>query len=412
MTQQRHNRRGWVTSCNLKVPGDPSGGVVHEASDNDGLWTALYVAAETFRYADTKEAEARRLAKNSMDALLDLTRLSGYPGFPGRAIIRKGEEVTGYDPEETVRVEGETDKIWYTSPADPNLLVKGDTSSDELDGHFFAYQIYYDLAATEAEKPEIRKVVRAILNNILDHDYTLVGHTGRKTLWGVFGPQYLNDDPRWSDERGLNSIELLCYLKVAEHICGDKRFTDAYNDLINRHHYLINTLNYRRAAPWWTVNHSDDELAYCVYYPLIKLETDPHRRAILLQSLATTWHGGPQTAGLKEERAPFYTFIYSALTGVPTGIEDSVETLQLWPWELIDWQIKNSQRHDVKFRSARGVKLKEIDTVLPVSERQAWKWNSNPWAPDGGGAGRSEEDPTAYLLPYWMGRYYRLIPDK
>jgi hypothetical protein len=254
-------------------------------------------------------------------------------------------------------------------------------------------------------------VVRSIVNNILDHDYTLVGHTSRKTLWGVFGPQYLNDDPRWSDERGLNSIELLCYLKVAEHLCGDKRFTDAYNDLINRHHYLINTLNYRRAAPWWAVNHSDDELAYCVYYPLIKLETDPHRRAILLQSLAMAWYGGPQTAGLKEERAPFYTFIYSALTGAPTGIEDSMETLRLWPWELIDWQIKNSQRHDVTLRSARGVKQKELDTVLPISERQAWKWNSNPWAPDGGDGGRSEEDPTAFLLPYWMGRYYRFSSE-
>src|SRR5207237_7928139 len=142
----------------------------------------------------------------SMDALLDLTRLSGYPGFPARAIITKGEKVVGYDPDETVRVAGETDKIWYASPKDPNILCKGDTSSDELDGHYFAFYIYHDLVADPAEKKEIAEVCRAILNNILDHDYTLVGHTRRKTSSAVFGPKYSNDDPQRREERGLNSI--------------------------------------------------------------------------------------------------------------------------------------------------------------------------------------------------------------
>src|SRR5207248_4540400 len=132
-----------------------------------------------------------------------------------RAIIFKGEKADGYDPEETVRIDGETEKIWYQSPVDPNILCKGDTSSDELDGHYFAWYVYHELAATPDEKRQIREVVRAVTNNILDHDYTLVGHTGRKTRWGVWGPKFLNEDPRWWDERGLNSAELLCYLKVA-----------------------------------------------------------------------------------------------------------------------------------------------------------------------------------------------------
>src|SRR5262249_12765159 len=152
-------------------------------------------------------------------------------------ILQKGEDASGYNPDETVRVEGETDKIWYASPKDPNILCKGDTSSDELDGHYFAWRIYYDLVADEGDKKAIREVCRAVTNNILDHEYTLVGHTGRKTRWGVFGPQFMNDDPRWHDQRYLNSLELLSYLKTATHICGDKRFSDAYEDLIKNHHY-------------------------------------------------------------------------------------------------------------------------------------------------------------------------------
>src|SRR5262249_22610112 len=126
LTRARHNRRGFVTGCRLKGPGNVNGGVGHEASDNDGLWTAAYVAAEAFRYAATHDPEARAAARASMQAMLDLVRYSGVPGFPARAIIRDGEEVDGYDPEETVRIPGETEKIWFRSPVDAKVLCKGD----------------------------------------------------------------------------------------------------------------------------------------------------------------------------------------------------------------------------------------------------------------------------------------------
>jgi hypothetical protein len=340
-----------------------------------------------------------------MNTILDLVRLSGYPGFPARAMINKGEIVNGYDPDETVRIDGETDKIWYTSPVDPNVICKGDTSSDELDGHYFAWYLYYDLVADETEKNEIRKVVSAVTDNLLRNNYTLVGHTGRKTRWGVFGPQYLNDDPLWHEERGLNSAEMLCYLKVAYHICGDKRYSNAYDDLIEKHHYLLNVLDYRKNAPWYRINHSDDELAYLSYYPLLMLETNPQRKSILLKAVADTWDS------IKNEHSPFYNFIYGAVSGKQCAVEESVETLRDWPWDLVQWETCNSQRHDVTFKSALGMSRKEIDRVLPISERQAWRWNGNPWIPDGGDGGRSEEDGTAWLLPYWMGRYHNIISE-
>lgn len=405
LTSDRHDRRGWVTGSILKTPGRIEDGIVYEASDNDGLWTAMYVTAEAFRYAATKDPDAKAKCTKSMNALLDLVRFSGYPGFPARAMINKGEIVNGYDPNETVRIDGETDKIWYTSPVDPNVICKGDTSSDELDGHYFAWYLYYDLIADEAEKNEIRKVVSAVTDSLLRNDYTLVGHTGRKTRWGVFGPQFLNDDPSWHEERGLNSAEMLCYLKVAYHICGDKRYADAYDDLIENHHYLLNALDYRKNAPWYRINHSDDELAYLSYYPLLMLEINPQRKSILLKVVADTW------SSIKNEHSPFYNFIYGAVSGKPCAVEESVETLRDWPCDLVHWETRNSQRHDVTFKSTLGLSRKEIDRVLPISERQAWRWNGNPWIPDGGDGGRSEEDGTAWLLPYWMGRYHNIISE-
>ena len=46
---------------------------------------------------------------------------------------------------------------------------------------------------------------------------------------------------------------------------------------------------------------------------------------------------------------------------------------------------------------------------LPADERRQLRWNSNPWDVRDGGSGTSEGDPGAWLLPYWMGRYYGLI---
>lgn len=52
---------------------------------------------------------------------------------------------------------------------------------------------------------------------------------------------------------------------------------------------------------------------------------------------------------------------------------------------------------------------RETLTVLPANERSQFRWNSNPYDMDGGGAGGSEFDAGAWLLPYWMARFYGLF---
>ncbi|MCS6778069.1 MAG: two-component regulator propeller domain-containing protein [Chloroherpetonaceae bacterium] len=411
ITRKRHNRYGFVTGCLLKKPGDPEAGVIHEASDNDGLWTAVYVAAQSFRYATTKDSEARASARKSMWAMLDLVRYTGIPGFPARAIIRKNEkDVTGYDPEETVRVRGETDKIWFTSPVDPEVLCKGDTSSDEMDGHYFAWYVYHELVADAAEKAEIARVVRACTDHILRNDLTLVGHTGRKTRWGVWHPRFINDDPTWWEERGLNALEILCFLKVAEHICQEPRYGARYRELIEKHHYLLNTVDQKvTQLGWHLVNHSDDQMAFMMYYCLLQLEKDPDIRRVLLQSLERSWKIE------RPEASPFFNFVYGALTGNPCDAEAAVFALQDWPWELIEWQMRGTHRSDVTLLHAPlGGRVRvQTAVALPPSERRLMRWNGNPYQPDGGTPnGESEEDGSAWLMPYWMGRYHRLFTER
>lgn len=413
VTQSRHDRRGFVQETNLTIPGDPTRATRLHISDNDGLWTAIYLGAMAFRHAATGDPAARAQARKSMDALLELERLSGIPGFPARAVATDQDlkdGATGVNFEDRVHAPGETAKVWYRSPVDPTVWCKGDTSSDEIDGHYFAWYVYHDLVADAAEKAKVAAVVRRVTDHILDHGYTLVDHTGRKTRWGIWAPELINQSPFYFEQRELNSIEILCYLKVAAHITGDAKYAKAYNDLIEKHHYLLNSLLERRGRTgrWMSINHSDDELLYLVYYPLLLLEKDPDRRRILVQSITRTWEDAPGEQGIRGEHSPLYNFIYGATTGKPCDVDQAVRTLQDWPWDMVDWSVKNSHRHDIQIKSSSGLyrtKL-ELDRVLPASERRLSRWNGNPWAPDGGNDGRTEDDGAAWALAYWIGVYH------
>ncbi|HLV80413.1 MAG TPA: two-component regulator propeller domain-containing protein, partial [Chthonomonadaceae bacterium] len=380
VTQKWNNRRGYINERTLKMPGELAGSVF-EVSDNDGLWNAIYVGAMTFRYAATKDPEAKRQAWECLKAMLELERLTGISGFPARAVVTDAELAagdTGFDPKETVRVPGETDPIWFRSKVEKDVWCKGDTSSDELDGHYFSWLVYFDLAATDDEKRQIAATCRRVTDNILAGDYNLIGHTGRKTLWGVFAPETLNDDPAWWDQRPLNSLELLGYMKVAAHITGDPKYTRHYETLIRDHHYLLNILENRKGyfGEWQNINHSDDEMAYMMYYALLTLEKDPDRRRLLLQSFRTTWEENGVDQTLKPEHSPLYNYFYGGLSGRPCAPEEAEETLQDWPWDRVEWSMRNSQRADVTFKQGRGLHaVSELTRVLPISERSLHRWN-------------------------------------
>ncbi len=387
----RHNRYGYVTLTFIDPPGDPNGHV-HEASDNDGLWTAMFIAAECYRYAATGSEDARELARASMDALLRLEEITPIDGFPARAVMRKGEEGA-------IQSGGE----WHDTP-DGEWTWKADTSSDEIDGHFYAFCIYYDLVADEAEKRRIEAVAGRIATHLIDNGHYLIDMDGKVTRWGVWGPEHLNGE--WKPQQGLNSLEILAVYKAAHYLTGDAKYDEAYRDLAYQHHYALNTIDQKLTEPEW-VNHSDDELAFLSYYTLLSYETDPGLRAIYLAGLERSWQME------RPERCPLWNFIYNVLTGRFEDVSGSILTLQEWPMDLIGWRMRNSHRADVQARAPEGGYTEEMDTVLlPYYERPLHKWNGNPFRLDGGDAGGREEDGTVFLLPYWMGRHYGIIRDE
>lgn len=388
--QKRHYRMGFVADCQFEKPGEPDN-FTHEASDNDGLWTAIYVGAECYRCAVTGDPEARERARTSVYAMIDLERKSTIPGFPARALVKKGEPRVGKSGGE-----------WHDSD-DGEWEWKGDTSSDEIDGHFFAYALYYDLVADDAAKKDLRGVCRRIMDHIIDHGYLLVDLDGKHTMWGVWSPEMLNGP--WQAQRGLNSLEILSYLKTTYHVTGDEKYQRRYLELALGHHYAANTL-YQKITYPGSVNHSDDELAIVAYDPLLRYETDPALRAIYVASLERTWRIE------RPEHSPFQNYIYGAVTAKFCDVEESLLALRDIPWDTIQWTMKNSHRADLVEDVRMGrFSERQATTVIKPHERGMLRWNGNPYRLDNGGGGHGEDDGAFFLLPYWMGRYYGFIKE-
>lgn len=51
----------------------------------------------------------------------------------------------------------------------------------------------------------------------------------------------------------------------------------------------------------------------------------------------------------------------------------------------------------------------EVVNLINYDEQDFFVWNSNPFLSAPNGNGLQEYSPTAWLLPYWLGRYYDFI---
>ena len=87
--RSRHIRNGLNATLSRLTDGNPHTGIL-EDSDNDGLWTAMYLGAEVFRYAVTRSQEALQNCRESLDAMERLYTINPVKGFPARSFERRG----------------------------------------------------------------------------------------------------------------------------------------------------------------------------------------------------------------------------------------------------------------------------------------------------------------------------------
>jgi hypothetical protein len=285
---------------------------------------------------------------------------------------------------------------------DGKWLWKGDTSSDEITGHYFAYAVYYDLVANEQERRRVAQHVRRITDFIIDGGYMLRDIDGYPTLWGVWAPEKLHGDPNWQPERGSNSVEILSFLAVAHHVTGDEKYRRELARLFDEKGYSKSILEPKLSAPS-EFTYIDDQLLALSYRGLLAYDSDPKRRAVYIESLRR-WFDV-----VRHDDSPLFAFVYGGVMGGDFGAAGCVDYLRDSPLDMIEWTVDNSRREDLRLVRRPVIEDWQTDRLLPPSERGLSKWDGNPYRAAQGSGGYSESSSVHWLLPYWMGRYYGII---
>jgi len=398
LVEKRHRRLGLVAACEFADPDDVSSFSI-PSGPNDGLWTAYHVTALSLAFATTQDPAHKQSARTGMHALYMLQNATGIPGLPARSVLPL---------EDLKKKQQKKNEEWHTCP-DGGLHWRGDTSADEYCGHYLAFYAYWEHIARHdpAERDLLVHQVRQMTDYLLENNYQLIDVDGERTTWGFWNPEILNEDPYHYLENGLNALQITSFLKVTHYITGDLKYQEHYLKLMQEHDYLSNILTTKKLFPD-ELNHSDDQLGFSAWYPLLQLEHDPKIRLKLHQAVRRHW------LVEEPERPSFFTFVYATIDPNHADIEGAIQNLMEIPEDRRNWRMENSHRADISLhpRSNRFDRpmLREC---LPADERNFEKWNNDPFEPDRGDEqGRTEQSGATYLLPYWMGRYHGFFVDE
>lgn len=409
----------------------------HYDKDNDGLWTQMQIGAWCYAYAATGEERFYNKARKAMDVMMlqidipevDFQDAGLGRGFVTRSLVR--------DDEGDLFAAKETQDNWHLVSWEDghDYYWKDDTSSDEIDGHFYGYPLFYDLCAqSDDERSELALYVADMATYIVEHDYTLIDLDGEGTTHGHWEPDRMasaafgldvcmewageQDDMfdavakcigSWHGHGWVNSMQILGGLLATYHMTGNTFFYDEYRMLIDEHHYNLVVMPHEETLTLTDpaiMNHSDHELAMLAYHTLIRYEPDPDRRAEWIESLLYFY------AWEQVERNPLWAAYVALLAGPEfADLEPALQSLREMPLDLREWLVDNSHRKDATPWPDDRHGDPQWEQVFPYDEIKTIWWNTNLHDMVGGGNGQSLAGPLVWLLPYWGMRYAGVIGE-
>lgn len=400
----RHIRNGFNAALDNMERGNLATGYMSD-SDNDGLWTSMYLGGEIFRYAVTKDSAALQNCRESLDAMERLYTVNPVPGFPSRSFERSGHIKNLSDPER-----------WQHSP-EKEWDWKSTTSSDEIIGHIFAFGAMAELVDDVSMKSRAISLIDTVMSHIVKNDMYLIDFDGKPTMWGKWNPKYVNSFPTNVGDRKLNSSNIIAMLQTAYFFTKKDKYKTKAFELMNKFGYYENMMRPMRAigkAPddadqhaknmseGW--NHSDDEMYFVGYWGLYRYAFNDTLKAAYKRQILDHWQAErPEKEGAWN--------IFTALTGTDEfDLNEAVWYLREYPLDMINWSIKNSHRKDIELIEP-NFRRQTTKEVLPPDERPIKRHNSNTFDLDRIGVGGTSEESAGdiWLLPYWMGRYLGVI---
>jgi hypothetical protein len=404
--RSRQIRHGFNSGLSGMEEGNISTGYLTE-SNNDGLWTAMYLAAEVFRYVVTQEPEALQNAGESLDAMGRLFTINTIPGFPARSFHRDIDKEVLKLPEN-----------WQPSHQ-PGWLWNSTTSSDEAIGHMFAFGVIAELIARPEIKNKAIELMDTLMSHIVGNDLYLIDYDGKPTLWGKWNPKYVNDYPTNVGDRKLNSSNIVSMLQTAYHFTGKEKYKAKAFELMHNYGYFENLMRPMKelgearedtpdkaklvSGSW---NHGDDEMYYLGYWGLYRYALNDTLKAHFKNAILDHWE-------IERSEKEGLWNIMTALTGTEHfDLDHAIWYLQEYPLDQINWTIRNSHRKDIVMLEP-NFRNQTIREVISPAERPIQRHSQNMFNLDRDKAAGQQENSGGdiWLLPYWMGRYLGVIGE-
>ncbi len=398
--RQRHIRYGLLSEVRMKIPGDLSTAEMTD-TDNDGLWSSFYLGSQAFRYAVTKDPEAKQYVWECFSAYERLISINQLKGFPSRTFERKGFKVS--DPD-----------AWRASP-DSGWEWKGTTSSDEFVGYIFIASLMDQfIAKTPTEKKRVADFIDKILTHIIDNNYNFIDLDGKPTKWARWNPEYVNWYPKTIGDRKQTSTNIIAGLQLGYKLTGKERYKSEALRLMYKFGYLENImidLRNIKSTPGYifmgddmgsgNANHSDDEMTFLSYWVLYHYAFDKDLQKKYAGTITNYWQV------ILPEKDPLWNLI----TYGTSGAFDKASTLwylREFPMDMIRWTVKNSERKDLEFLKP-NFREQFTTQLLTPEEQPIHRYNANPFELDGGSGGDTGLSGSEFLLPYWMARYLKVL---
>lgn len=397
---------------------------------NTGLWTALYVASQAFRYAVAKQVgddpvrdDALNEVKITLEAIYRLLRITGKEGLFARGYWSPLPQFSPPEPGGDTHFVDDGEFAGYT--------WIGDVSQDEYSGHMYALGVVARLVDDPWVQETCRDIAQQVGNHLMDHHLWITDVDGEPTKYGKMSAWSFMHFP------GYNAWQVLTWIKMAAVISGDPVLDDYFHDCLLQEQGEQSCIDQEFEVPTpytehldtldvmqgCATNHDSVSMAFLAADNLIGYEDDADRR----KSYQRTLHdklvvGDVQGRNITEHGNAFLNMIYASRMDYddPTAtqpeplIRDALCTLKEFP-EDKRYSLKDTMHYPHFCDSERHGSLAE--SPIPWREHPVYIflfWRS-PYERQHEdetircGDDPGMEPPADYLLPYWMGRYYGWI---
>jgi uncharacterized protein (TIGR03437 family) len=338
---------------------------------DSAIWTGHYLAAEAFRYQVTQSPSALDNVKQALAGIKSLLDVTGTNVLARCLVPLNSPYAAGIQSEEAANGIYSNTSMGY--------FWVGNTSRDQYMGVIFGLGVAYDMVNDVGAQTSISQIATRLIQFLESHAWTIVMPDGSISTTFIPRPD-----------------EILTLLQVGAHV-NPTTFSTDYD--INKVLLAAGVL-----APVAVDAASDSSyfkfnLDYISFYNLIRLESGSSK------SIYQAAYQVLRAATASDQNAMF-DLIDRGLNG-PNASRDA-EAAGL----LNEWLQRPSRDNPVNLNGVVPVCSGQACQPIPVALRppDEYLWEESPYQLAGGGSGIIETAGVDYILPYWMARYYGVVP--